>query len=373
MNPLLQRFLISWAAGIATTGVIAGTAKRPHRLKRRRRKKRKGQPAEPVQIGAQALADARAADDPGMTVAEWAAGVKALPSRVAGIFTRVPKQGDGAREPDEIRTADGQKVAGAGKKKRRRRGRRKQATLWDSAKQSMRETVRDVVKEEVKDTPVGNAVDAAKKAGDKLKDGATVVKEGAAVVAEGAVKVGAQVGGRAKSLLNRILAAVEANPAPNADPEAEALAEQEERAAFEGEVAAPATTDAVAVASPTEAAPVDAAPLEAPLVAPMAAAAAAPAAPPVDVAEVGKKLKTGINAVADWLQGPGAPGYASQRTRSAQGGGDVVEAKDAAAPQDATGAPPSVPVREGGDDQHSDDHGAGEREAGEGRRDEAGE
>ncbi len=390
VNPLLQRFLIAWAAGVATTGVIAGTAKRPHRLKRRRRKKKKGQAAEPVQIGAVALSDARAPADPGMSVEEWAAGVKALPSRVAGIFARVPKQADGAREPDEIRTADGATVKGAAGRKTRRRGRRKQATLWDSAKESMRQTVRDVVKDEVKDTPVGNAVEAAKKAGDRVKEGAGAVKEGAAVVAEGAVKVGAQVGVKAKSLLNRILEAVEANPAPNADPEAEALAEEEERqapsaradmapdrspeiggapheprgAGLGGGASAP-SLDTAEGASADGAAPAAAAHVA-------VSPEGAPTTPPIDVAEVGKKLKGGLNAVADWLQGPGAPGYASKRARPANGGGDVVEARDAAAP-DAVGAAPSVPVAERVDEHGGDDQQAHEHDAGEQRRDKAGE
>ncbi|MBI1946938.1 MAG: hypothetical protein HYS27_14675 [Deltaproteobacteria bacterium] len=383
MNPLLQRFLISWAAGAAATGVVVGTAKKPHKLKRRRRKKKKGKEPEPVQIGAQALLDARAPDEPGMTVEQWAAGVKALPSRFASIFQRVPKQADdGAREPDEIRTADGEKVSTGARKKKRRRGRRKQATLWDSAKESMRQTVHEVVKEEVKDTPVGNAVDAAKRAGDKVKEGASAVKEGAGVVAEKAVKVGAQVGGKAKSLLNRILEAVEANPAPNADPEAEALAAAEEQHAH-GDVTPVAPrpagdgplAEAPSAGSPTgeappeptvESAPVESAPVE--------------SAPPVDVAEVGRKLKSGLNAVGDWLQGPGAPGYTSRRARPAQGGGDVVEARDAGAqtvaPAAAAAAAPevgSVAVQQAGDDQPGDQERAADDQGPEHRRDEAGE
>lgn len=380
MNPLLQRFLISWAAGAAATGVVVGTAKKPHKLKRRRRKKKKGKEPEPVQIGAQALLDARAPDEPGMTVEQWAAGVKALPSRFASIFQRVPKQADdGAREPDEIRTADGEKVSTGARKKKRRRGRRKQATLWDSAKESMRQTVHEVVKEEVKDTPVGNAVDAAKRAGDKVKEGASAVKEGAGVVAEKAVKVGAQVGGKAKSLLNRILEAVEADPAPNADPEAEALAAAEEqhahgdvtpvapRPAGDGPLAEAPSADSPTSETPLEATSVESAPVE--------------AAPPVDVAEVGRKLKSGLNAVGDWLQGPGAPGYTSKRARPAQGGGDVVEARDAGAETVAPAPPAPVEVpapaaaspQQAGDDQARDQERAADDDGAERRRDEAGE
>lgn len=357
MNPLLQRFLISWAAGAAATGVVVGTAKRPHRLKRRKKKK-KGQGAEPVQIGAVALQDARAPNDPGLSMDEWTAGIKALPSRVAGIFHRVPSaSGDGAREPDEIRTADGQRVAApARKKKRRRRGKRAEATLWDSAKESMRQTVRDVVKEEVKDTPVGGAVDAAKKAGERVKEGAAVVKEGASVVAENAVKVGAQVGDKAKTLLNRILSAVEANPAPNADPEAEALAEEAEAEAQRhrpdpGEDQAPPTPPAAEVmtaATPLAEPEVIAAETPAP---PPDAERPSPELPPLDVAEVAKKVKTGLGAVGDWLSGPGAPGYTSTRTRPAAGSSDVVEAKDAPASEGA-----DQPGDEGpGDERHADD------------------
>lgn len=378
VNPLLQRFLISWAAGAAATGVVVGTAKRPHRLKRRKKKK-KGQAAEPVQIGAVALKDARAPEDPGMSVEEWAAGIKALPSRVAGVFTRVPKAGDGAREPDEVRTADGQKVAaGSGRKKRRRRGKRAKATLWDSAKESMRQTVRDVVKEEVKDTPVGGAVDAAKKASEKVKEGAAVVKEGAGVVAQNAAKVGAQVGDRAKSLLNRILHAVEADPAPNADPEAEALAAQEEARA-RTEDAAPAAMPSVerdappstaASSTAPSSAPAGAAPSQGPVAEPLSGApvvlepAAAPGLEPgLDVAEVGKKLKGGLDAVGSWLQGPGAPGYSSARVRAADGGSDVVEAKD------APPAPSAQAVEGHGAQQHQDHQEPAGGEGGEGRGD----
>ena len=361
--------------------------------------------------------DARAPDDPGLSVEQWAAGVKALPGRFASIFQRVPKQdGDGAREPDEIRTADGQKVATGARKKKRRRGKRRQATLWQSAKESMRQTVHEVVKEEVKDTPVGSAVDAAKKAGDKVKEGAAVVKEGAGVVAERAVKAGAQVGGKAKSLLNRILEAVEANPAPNADPEAEALAEREHELARDFETSAPSAPSAPSAgetADPVRSPEIGGAPEEhqpaspgfgggasiAP--APAREGASAPTAEGVDVAEVGRKLKSGLSAVGDWLQGPGAPGYTSKRARPVPGGGDVVEARDAGAESVAPSAAPApapsqeasaqgasvqagsaqagsaqdAPVQvqqvgedQGGDQDHpEDDHGA------ERRRDEAGE
>ena len=347
VNPLLQRFLISWAAGAAATGVVVGTAKRPHKLKRRKKRK-KGQAAEPVQIGAVALKDARAPEDPGLSVEEWTAGIKALPARVAGVFTRVPKGGEGAREPDEVRTADGQKVATSPRgKKRRRRGKRAEATLWDSAKESMRQTVRDVVKEEVKGTPVGGAVDAARKASEKVKEGAAVVKEGAGVVAENAVKVGAQVGDRAKSLLNRILHAVEADPGPNAEPEAEALAAREAaptRADEPVDAAAPSLAGAASSSDVPFAAAMASVPPSAPIVMEPGAAADPPAdtapgiEPGLDVAEVGKKLKGGLDAVGSWLQGPGSPGYTSSRARPAQGNGDVVEAKDA--PRAAAEGPP---------------------------------
>lgn len=363
VNPLLQRLLISWAAGAAATGVVVGTAKRPHRLKRRRRKKKKGQQPEPVQIGAQALLDARAPADPGMSVEDWTAGVKALPGRFASIFSRVPKgPADGAREPDEIRTADGQKVSAGTRKKRRRRGKRQKATLWDSAKESMRQTVHEVVKEEVKDTPVGNAVDAARKAGDKVKEGAAVVKEGAAVVAENAVKVGAQVGDKAKSLLNRILHAVEADPASNADPDAEALAEHEQHAAEQSATAAPSEPDPAPHTEGT---------------APTPPTISEPPPAAVDVAEVGRKVKSGLNAVGDWLSGPGAPGYQSKRVKAAQGGGDVVEAKDAGAesvaPTPASVQPVPVHVQQVGEDQGADPDRPEDDDGAERRRDEAGE
>lgn len=379
VNPLLQRFLISWAAGAAATGVVVATANKPHKLKRRRRKKKKGQAAAPVQIGAQALLDAKAPDDPGMSVDEWAAGVKALPGRFASIFQRVPKQsGDGAREPDEIRTADGQKVA-TGPRKKRRRGKRRQATLWESAKVSMRQTVHEVVKEEVKDTPVGSAVEAAKKAGDKVKEGASAVKEGAGVVAERAVKVGAQVGGKAKTLLNRILEAVEANPAPNADPEAEAFAEQEEHAA--GMVEASAVPQPAGEAQSTEGRSTepqsaetasDEPHLEPASVEPAQVEPKPAEGAPADIAEVGRKIRSGLNAVGDWLQGPGAPGYTSKRARPAQGGGDVVEARDAGAQTVAPGAA-SDPAEQPADDQPNDDQRPHDDQGAERGRDEAGE
>lgn len=359
MNPWLQRFLISWAAGVAASGAIVSTAKRPGKLKRRKKKKADGT-EEPVQLGAVALHDARVADERGITVREWGENVRAtgaaVGQRVKGLFSRAPKEPvvaeDGARVPDEVQTKDGARIKtprakrkGAHAKGRRgKRRRRPQATLWDSAKESLKQTVKETVKEEVKATPVGSALEALKSVGAKVKEGASA--------AAGAVNkaIGGTAGEKASSADDEIPPQLRGEVPPT--PEEIAAREEARLAEIAAQEAVRAEKmrkveeniekglDAFgkkiegAIAKVAEAASSAAQPRE-PREPPAPAEhvdGEAPPAPPVDPAEVAKKLKGGLDVVGSWLQGPGAPGYGSRRVRPANAevvdAVDVVEAKD---------------------------------------------
>lgn len=347
MNPWLQRFLVSWAAGVAASGVVITTAKKPGRLKKKKRKKKADGTEEPIQMGAVALRDARAPEERGLTVGEWREHVvtttRGVGTKVAALFRREPPAASAAddgspREPDEVQAADGTRLKTAPrgarkhKKKQRkgghakgsagkrgRRGRRPQATLWDSAKESLKQTVKETVKEEVKATSVGTAFEALKNVGAKVKEGATTAAS-AAASAVGKVMADHKQGGASDEIPPQLRgeppgAPREANepPPPSVTPQKveetlEAIGRSIETAIHKVADGARAAAEDVKKASEAGEAPGD-------------------GAPSVDVGEVAKKVRGGVDAVGSWLQGPGAPGY-RRRVRPASGG-DVVEAKDA--------------------------------------------
>jgi hypothetical protein len=356
VNPWLQRILISLAAGSAASGVIVGTAKKPRRLKKR--KKKKGEKDDSVQLGALALADAKLPEEHGLTAGEWRDAVVARGSSVASVFKRKPKAAvvdDGARVPDEVQSKDGKTVASttAKKKKKKRRGKKDlpPATLWDSAKESFRQTVKETVREEVKETPIGGALDALKSVGAKVKEGASVVVENVEKVAKdvseevakdekGAAKdpkdtVGAKIGSKLSDFRLAIDAAIETvrkSPPPGTVSDAPVTPP-----AADGPPSAP---DELAVqpgaVEEQRGAPVVEAELD-------PSTAAPSTKQPIDPEKVKQKLKSGFDAVSSWFQGatspsasgattlhrsrePGAP----RRVRPANSDGDVVEAKDTA-------------------------------------------
>lgn len=333
MNPWLQRLLISCAAGIAATGAVVGTAKRPGKLKRKKRKKRADGTDEPVQVGAVALRDARLPQDDGITLAAWRADVAAsgrkLGARVTGVFRKEPAARPsaaeaGPRDPDEVQAPDGTTIRKnkartipSGKARRkgnhakgRRRGkaRRPQASLWDSAKESLRQTVRDTVKEEVQASPVGSALEALKQVGSKVRDGASAA---AAAVSK----------------------AIEKSDAPSLDEipphlKGEPTAPRETTTGVEPPVRDPRATGSAAKVE--EALEAIGKTIEG-AIHKVGDATRSPEAGgttdgPVEASDVARKVKGGIDVVGTWLQGPGAPGY-RRRTRPA-GSGDVVTAKD---------------------------------------------
>lgn len=332
MNPWLERFLIAWAAGIVTTGAVVSTAKKPHKLKKKKKKKkREDGTLEPVQMGATALRDARLPEERGLTMPEWRDKVVAAGARVSSVFKRTPARPaegvdtSGAKAPDEVQRADGTTVASssAAKRKRRkgahakgRRGKkRREATLWDSAKESFKQTVKESVREEVNETPVGSALETLKSVGAKVKEGATKVGAGAA------------------KAVNR---AIEGNPSSDADaPELDAAAPkppltEEERARLDAE-RAKREADRVDVEA--------------------GARAAAQVASEV-AADLGRKMKGGLSAVGSWLQGPGSPDYGKRRRANPTG--EVVDAK-VEAPTDAVAAEAPAAQTDGGDDARDSD------------------
>lgn len=330
MNPWLQRFLIGWAAGVVTTGALVSTAKRPHRLKRKKRKKQEDGTEEPVQIGAVAMKDARLPDERGLTVGEWRDRVVAsgasLGTRVGAVFKRERRPTTGgaaaggttpsALEPDEVQRTDGtvEKSASTRKKRRgahakgRRGKKRKEATLWDSAKESFKQTVKETVAEEVNKSPMGSALETLKDVGAKVKSGAT----SAATATASFVKRG-----------------IDGNPEP--DDGSKPTPSLQQRIDAAGAAIEKAVKNATDGPEPRGSAE--------PTVSARAAESADEPRPNKNVdaaaevaAEVAVKVKSGLLAVGSWLQGPGAPGY--KKAPRASDGGEVVEAKDAR-PSDA--------------------------------------
>jgi hypothetical protein len=170
LNPWLQRLLVAWAASTVTTGTLLATAENRYRPKKarkasKRRRRPDGvapRPRPPALPGTVAKADAAEGYTPSLTWAEWFVAVQARGQRLLRFVTGQPPIGsvddDGSRLPDEVVTAGGQKVKVAkpaakkpGAKKRRgsattkRRGRRqqRQATLYESAKESLRQVVKE--------------------------------------------------------------------------------------------------------------------------------------------------------------------------------------------------------------------------------------
>jgi len=217
LTPWLQRLLIAWAASTVSTGVILTSAQnrfRPKKAKKRRRREltEDGDDAGPPAVkrtppailpGTVAKADAAEPFTPSLTWAGWATDVRARGRRLLRFVTGQAPEGsvdaDGSRLPDEIVTADGKKVRlkatkpGTVKKKkkgaappvRRRRGQQKQASLFDSAKESLRQVVKEEAKkavdEKVEQAGLKKAADAIKSAGEKVgetaKDVAQRVKD----------------------------------------------------------------------------------------------------------------------------------------------------------------------------------------------------
>jgi hypothetical protein len=354
VNPWFQRILISLAAGSAASGVIVGTAKKPRRLKKR--KKKKGEKAEAVQLGALALADAKLPDNRGITVGEWRDAVVARGASVASVFKRKPKApvdvDDGARLPDEVQAKDGTTVSKRAKKKKRNRAKdMPPATLWDSAKESFRQTVKETVHEEVKNTPVGGALDALKSVGAKMKEGASVVVENVEKVAQdvsdevakGVDKnkdpkdtVGAKIGSKLSDFRLAIDAAIET--VRKTPPAANALTEDASTTMPPPADGPPSAPDELAVqpgaVEEQRGAPI----LEAELDPSSAGESQGVEKQPIDPEKVKQKLKNGFDAVSNWFQaqaGPSSPPKrdptAPKRVRPAAPGDDVVEAKDTAA------------------------------------------
>ena len=332
MNPWLQRFLIGWAAGVATTGALVSTAKRPHKLKRKKRKKQEDGTEEPVQIGAVALKDARLPDERGLTMGEWRDRVVATGSsvgaRVGAMLKRDRKQDPvdlhvkeaGARPPDEVQRPDGtvehfaakasprpsprSKRKGAHAKGRRGK-KRKDASLWDSAKESFKQTVKETVVEEVNKTPMGSALEALKGVSAKVKSGATTAATATATF----VKRG-----------------IEGNPEPQDGSKPVPSLQQRLDAA--------GAAIEKAVKNATDAPPEGAEDAPAPDIEPISPRANKNVEAVAEVAaEVAVKVKSGLAAVGSWLQGPGAPGY-KKAPRAADADAEVVDAKDAPTPSD---------------------------------------
>ena len=119
LHPWLQRLIVAWAASTVTTGALLATAENRYRAKKaKKRRRRPGRIAThlrpPALPGTVARADAAEGFTPSLTWAEWFTSVQARGQRLLRFVTGQPPIGsvddDGARLPDEVVTAGGQKV-----------------------------------------------------------------------------------------------------------------------------------------------------------------------------------------------------------------------------------------------------------------------
>ena len=385
LTPWLQRLLIAWAASAVSTGVILSTADNRHRpkkaknpKKRRRRELDKATAASatrtrpPVLPGTVAKADAALPFTPSLTWAGWATDVRARGRRLLRFVTGQAPEGsvdeNGSRLPDEIVTADGKKVRVVGgtqrSKKttghkgappaRRRRGRKQQASLFDSAKESLRQVVKEEAKkavdEKVEEAGLKKAADAIKSAGEKVgetaKDVAQRVKDSMPDdVEEKLQSAGRSMLAEARRAMQRLSDSIQGS--------------DDDHGAASASLTPPETVDQVAdpdAATPTAGGPG---------VASDAALESSPPPPNLqapastvggDEAERGSSggdiasalgdgvqlLGGGVQKIGSFLSGPGNPGYHRGSGRARAASGDIVEAKDAPTqtPASSTAAPP---------------------------------
>jgi hypothetical protein len=417
LNPWLQRLLVAWAASTVTTGTLIATAENRYRPKKARKSKRKrpdgvaARTRPPALPGTVARADAAEGYTPSLTWAEWFVAVQARGQRLLRFVTGQPPIGsvdeDGSRLPDEVVTAGGQKVKVAttkaaakktGAKKRRgaatskRRGRRqqRQATLYESAKESLRQVVKEeaqkAVDETVEEAGLGKARDALKTASEAVgKTAATVAEKVKESIPEdfdekaktagrslfAGAKRAMQKLGESLQALDEVASSSLAAPPPadgidagdvidvgtvgdvgavgaaTTDPPAPSEAQVVDllatMAALDGEPPTPSepatatTTNAPAATATTTNAPAATAPTTTP---PAVDAVGPPGAVEgLDLEGIAdkvgdgvQKLGGGVQKLGAFLSGPGNPGYQGGGRRVRRAVGDVVEARDAPTP-----------------------------------------
>lgn len=403
LNPWLQRLLVAWAASTVTTGTLLATAENRYRPKKARKaSKRKrpdgvaARPRPPALPGTVAKADAAEGFTPSLTWADWFVAVQARGQRLLRFVTGQPPIGsvddDGSRLPDEVVTAGGQKVKvarpaakatskKAGAKKRRsstttkRRGRRqqRQATLYESAKESLRQVVKEeaqkAVDETVEEAGLGKARDALKTASEAVgKTAATVAEKVKESIPEDfdekAKTAGRSLFAGAKRAMQKLGESLQAlDDVALSPPPADDIIDMGHAATPPPTTTTTTTpppaadaqvTDLLATMAALDGEPPTAPTTTAPTTTATAATTATPtttamtATPPIDDAaspgavegldlegiadKVGdgvQKLGGGVQKLGAFLSGPGNPGYQGGGRRTRRAVGDVVEARDA--------------------------------------------
>ena len=405
MNPLLQRILIALGASVATSTMIVGSAQNKYKKTKKRRRK-KNDP--PVVIGT--VAKREAAEDfvPGLTGAQMLQNIKDSGKSVVDFFSRKkkPVEGDeGGLVPDEVKTADGKttkpkktKPLTPAERRRRRGKRRRQATLFESAKESFRQVVKEetnkVVDEKIEQTGLKKAAEALKQAGEtvggSVKEAASRVQEsipedanekiqaaGKSFLA-GARKLGQSLG---KSIQSGVQALQEQSaqlsqdqkiidvevtpiestrdagqilaPPPNAIPTPMPTVGDDPSSPPSSPPSSASTSSALtSTTSTTPTASTTSTSSTASTALTSSSSATPPESPPLPVHEgmtaeqLGEKVSDGVKKIGAFLSGPGNPGYQkSGRIGQGGGGGDVVEAKDPTPrqpPKDPPKDPPQV-------------------------------
>ncbi|MDP2343960.1 MAG: hypothetical protein Q8O67_23585 [Deltaproteobacteria bacterium] len=340
MNPWLQRFLIALGASVATTTLVVGTAKNKHKKAKRRRRK-KSDP--PLVLGTVAKRDG--ADDfvPGLTGKQWLQGIKDGGQAFVDFITRKKKPviDDGGLVPDEVVAKDGTRLkvdktkakrkltpSQLRRQRRREAGKRKQASLFDSAKESFRQVVKEeaskAIDEKVESTGLNKVGDALKTAGEKVggavKDAATKIKEGIPEDTQEQVKGGLQSAGKsflagAKKLGQSVSQTLQSLQQEVSSSSSSSSLQDSAQDALPGD----------AIDSSSALQTIEPPPAVTPPPAPSIPSEGFTAEQTGE--KVGDKVQDGVQKIGAFLSGPGNPGY-KKGGRIGSGGGDVVEAKD---------------------------------------------
>jgi hypothetical protein len=416
LEPWLKRLLVAWAASTVTTGAVLSTAENRYRPKkatskklRGRRRRRRITPRPPVLLGTVAKADAAEGYQPSLTWADWFARVRQRSARLWQLVggRRPDTPVDGADHTNDAKDADavatkatkqGSRPRGAKGTRRKRRSkqsssptrrRQRQASLYESAKESLRQVVKEeaekAVEQTVEDAGLGKARDALKTATEVVgKTAATVADKVKESIPEDfderAKTAGRSIVAGAKRAMQKLGESLQARDAERLSPDASPRTPPSPPTATSSSTTVPepvaggpteaASTDPIAgyegappddgrvdallatmavldlrapevnveprtpePSDPSSTGPAAATPT---LEQPTAATAPGPAGPlastrgasGIELDVVAEKVGDGVQRLGAFLSGPGNPGYGAGSRRPRQAVGDVVDARD---------------------------------------------
>jgi hypothetical protein len=279
--PWIKPLLLSLGASVATSAVWITTAKNRHRKAKRRRKLS----TKPVIIGTVAKRDAALEVEDPLTLADMKASAMAMVARLKALAGGAPVE-----PAAELLDKNGKVI-------RTRKGRRrKQASWMDSARESMRQVVKEEVQQKVDQTGLGKAQEVLQQAAGVAKDTLKKVQDAVPDELEGKLSAaGKSIVAGAKRVGEAVRDGI-SQAAGQVDQ-----VDQVDQLPPSTSTPSQPSTSLTNTTTNTEA--------------------------PVEAPPVAERVADGLKKASTWIQGPGTPGYTSNRRASS--GGDVVEAKDA--------------------------------------------